>query len=45
MNGAAAHRIKKEDEVIIMAFQITETDPTKPVNVLVDKKNQFLRYL
>lgn len=45
MNGAAAHRIKKGDEVIIMAFQWTDGNPTKPVNILVDKNNRFVRYL
>ncbi|MFA5138708.1 MAG: aspartate 1-decarboxylase [Elusimicrobiota bacterium] len=44
MNGAAAHRIKKGEEIIIMAFEQRE----RPVNAkiaLVDKKNRFVRYL
>ena len=43
-NGAAAHLIKKGDEVIIMAFE-TSTTPKKPRNVLVDKTNRFVRFL
>jgi aspartate 1-decarboxylase len=43
-NGAAAHLIKKGDEVIIMAFELGRA-PKKPKNVLVDKKNRFIRYL
>src|SRR3990172_3537581 len=40
MNGAAAHLIHKGDEVIIMAFQLTDKRPHKPVNVLVDRDNR-----
>ncbi len=43
-NGAAAHLIKKGDEVIIMAFEVGNK-PKKPRNVLVDKRNRFVRYL
>jgi len=43
-NGAAAHLIKKGDEVIIMSFE-TANKPGKPKNVLVDKDNRFVRYL
>lgn len=43
-NGAAAHLIKKEDQIIIMAFE-TGNKPKKPKNVLVDKDNRFVRYL
>jgi len=45
INGAAAHMIHKGDEVIIMAFQLTDKRPAKPVNVLVDKKNRFKQFL
>ena len=45
MNGAAAHLIHKGDEVIIMAFQLTDKRPHKPVNVLVDRDNRFKRFL
>ncbi len=44
MNGAAAHLIKPGEEVIIMAFTITKK-PIKPIFILVDEKNQFVRYL
>lgn len=44
MNGASAHLIHKGDEVIIMAFQTTD-HPKKPINILVDKNNRFVRYL
>jgi aspartate 1-decarboxylase len=44
MNGAAAHLIHRGDEVIIMAFQVSD-HPKKPVNILVDKENKFVRYL
>ncbi len=43
MNGAAAHLIKKGDEIIIMTFQITNK-PVKPTIVIVDKKNKFVKY-
>jgi aspartate 1-decarboxylase len=44
INGAAAHLVHKGDEVIIMSFQISDR-PKKPVNILVDRKNQFVKYL
>jgi aspartate 1-decarboxylase len=44
MNGAAAHLMYKGDEIIIMAFQISD-HPRKPINILVDKKNRFVKYL
>jgi aspartate 1-decarboxylase len=44
MNGAAAHRIKKGEEIIIMAFELTDK-PIKAINILVDKKNKFVRFL
>jgi aspartate 1-decarboxylase len=44
MNGAAAHLIKRGDEVIIMTFQTTDR-PKKPINILVDKENKFVKYL
>jgi aspartate 1-decarboxylase len=43
-NGAAAHFIKKGDEVIIMAFELAKKAKT-PRNVLVDRNNHFVRYL
>jgi aspartate 1-decarboxylase len=44
INGAAAHLIHQGDEVIIMSFQISDR-PKKPINILVDSKNQFVKYL
>ena len=44
MNGAAAHLIKKGEEIIIMGFELSDK-PVKASNVLVDKNNKFLRYL
>lgn len=44
MNGAAAHLIKAGEEIIIMAFAVTD-EPIKPVFVLVDEKNRFVKYL
>jgi aspartate 1-decarboxylase len=44
MNGAAAHLIKRGDEIIIMGFELTDK-PIKPQNILVDKKNKFVKYL
>ncbi len=44
MNGAAAHLIKKNEEIIVMGFELTDK-PIKSKNILVDRKNKFLRYL
>ena len=44
MNGAASHLIKKGDKIIIMGFELSEK-PIKPKNILVDKKNKFVRFL
>ena len=44
MNGAAAHRIKKGEEIIIMGFELTDK-PIRAVNILVDKDNKFSRFL
>ena len=44
MNGGAAHQIKPGEEVIIMAFEITDK-PLKPTFILVDENNKFLKYL
>ncbi len=44
MNGAAAHLIKEDEEIIIMGFELTDK-PVKPKNILVDKKNRFVRYI
>ena len=44
MNGAAAHLIKKGEEIIIMGFEITDKK-IKPKCILVDKNNKFLKNL
>jgi aspartate 1-decarboxylase len=44
MNGASAHLVHKGDEIIIMAFQVTDR-PKKPVNILVDQNNRFVKFL
>lgn len=44
MNGAAAHRIKKGEIVIIMGFELTDK-PIEPGIVTVDEKNKFTGYL
>jgi len=44
MNGAAARLIKKEEEIIIMGFELTDK-PISPKSILVDENNEFLRYL
>ena len=44
MNGAAAHMIKKGDEVIIIAFTWTD-DIIKPRVILVDGENNFIQNL
>lgn len=44
MNGASTHLIKKGDEIIIMAFELTD-QKIKARNILVDKKNRFVKYL
>lgn len=44
MNGGAARRIKVGEEIIIMAFEISE-EPVEPTFVLVDENNKFVRYL
>ncbi|MFH1368882.1 MAG: aspartate 1-decarboxylase [Elusimicrobiota bacterium] len=43
MNGAAAHLIKKDEEIIIMGFELSDK-PLKSRQVLVDKKNKFTKY-
>lgn len=44
MNGAAAHLIHPGDEVIIMSFTLAP-EAFEPTTILVDDKNQFVRYL
>ena len=44
MNGAAAHLIKRGEEIIIIGFELTER-PIVPRQILVDKDNRFVREL
>ena len=44
MNGAAAHLIEKGEEIIILAFEITDK-PVEPTFILVDENNKFVQYL
>ena len=44
MNGAAAHRIKTGEEIIIMSFELAD-GPVEPRVILVDQKNRFVEYL
>jgi len=44
MNGAAAHLIKKGEEIIIMGFELADK-PIKAKNILVDKNNKFVKFL
>lgn len=44
MNGAAAHLIKKNDEITIMAFALTDRK-IKARSILVDRKNRLVRNL
>lgn len=41
MNGAASHLIKKGEEIIVMAFKLTDK-PIQPIVVLVDKENKMV---
>lgn len=42
--GAASRLIGKGDEIIIMGFELSDK-PVKAKNILVDKKNKFVRFL
>jgi aspartate 1-decarboxylase len=44
MNGAAAHTIRKGEEIIVMGFELSDK-PVKPKIVLVDKNNKFIKFL
>jgi aspartate 1-decarboxylase len=44
INGAAAHLIQPGEEVIIMAFEVTDK-PIQPTFILVDKYNRFVKFL
>lgn len=44
INGAAAHLINQDDEVIIIAFALSD-EPISPKAILVDNDNKFVRFL
>ena len=44
MNGAAAHLIKAGEEIIIIAFELTDK-PIEARQILVDKDNRYVRDL
>jgi aspartate 1-decarboxylase len=43
-NGAAAHLIKRGEEVIIMGFELAD-GPVAYKSILVDGRNQFIQWL
>tara|TARA_R110002072_G_scaffold64203_4_gene159656 strand:- start:102285 stop:102629 length:345 start_codon:yes stop_codon:yes gene_type:complete len=45
INGAAAHLIKKGEEVIIIGFEFSDKPIVEPKCILVDEQNNFVRYL
>lgn len=48
INGAAAHLVKKGDEVIIMAFELLDGPPGpehRPRQILVDADNRYVQDL
>jgi len=44
INGAAAHRVNRGDEVIIMGFELSSV-PLEPKAILVDAQNRYVRDL
>lgn len=44
MNGAAAHLIQPGEEIIIIAFEISDK-PVERTFILVDEHNRFVKYL
>jgi len=44
MNGAAAHLIGQGEEIIVMGFELVDR-PIEPKAALVDRRNQFVRWL
>ena len=44
MNGAAAHLIKKGDEIIIMGFELSEKIVESKC-ILVDSNNKFIEFI
>ena len=43
MNGAAAHLIKKGEEIIVMGFELTDKT-FQPKSILLDKNNKCVKY-
>lgn len=44
LNGASAHLINKGDEIIIMAYELSDTTIAAK-KILVDKENKFVRFM
>jgi aspartate 1-decarboxylase len=44
MNGAAAHLIRAEEEIIIMGFELSN-EPVVSQAILVSPQNRFIRFL
>ena len=44
VNGAAAHLLKEGEEIIVMGFELVDK-PIKPKIILVDRKNNFVKFL
>ena len=44
MNGAAAHKIGKGEEIIVIGFELTAA-PIRPQSILVDARNRYVRDL
>lgn len=45
INGAAAHLIKRGEEVIIIGFSLSDRPILEPKQILVDEHNHFVKYL
>lgn len=44
VNGAAAHLIGEGEEIIVIGFELSD-QPITPKVILVDRQNQFVRWL
>ncbi len=45
MNGAAAHKIRQGEKVIIMGFELRDAPGPAPKCILLGEKNEFVRYI
>ena len=45
INGGAAHLVRPGDEVIILTFELGTEPPARPLQILVDAENRFVREL